>query len=117
MHRFFVPAIAAALLLPAASAAAEEFDLTCAWDLGARFQLKISEKGVAKNGRPLAEQVKISEEEVAWHESGMTGAEYDITISRRSGVMVATTFNKSYNRKVENKAICVKSEGSEQPGF
>jgi hypothetical protein len=117
MYKFIRPAIAAALSFLAARATAEEFALTCAWDLGSKFQLTISEKGVAKNGKAMAEQVTINEEQVAWHQAAVSGYDYDYTIDRHSGVLVASSFSKSYNRKVENKAICVKTEGSEQPGF
>jgi hypothetical protein len=117
MHKLIRPAIAAALTFSAGKAAGEEFSLTCAWDLGSKFQLTINEKGVAKNGKPMAEQVTISEEQVAWHQAGVSGYDYDYTIDRHSGVLVASSFSKTYNRKVENKAICVKAEGSEQPGF
>jgi hypothetical protein len=117
MYKSIVPLIAAALLFSTAGAMAEEFALTCAWDLGSKFLLTITENGVSKNGRASASPVTINEDQVSWHEAGVTGYDYDYTIDRHSGVLTATTFSKAYNRKVENKAICVKTAGSEQPGF
>jgi hypothetical protein len=117
MYKFIMPVIAAALLLSAVRVKAAEFALTCAWDLGSKFQLTINEKGVTKNGRAASDQVTINEDQMSWHEAGVTGYDYDYTIDRHSGVLVASTFSKAYNRKVENKAICVKAGGSEQPGF
>jgi hypothetical protein len=117
MYKFTLPVIAAVLLISPARAEDKEFVLTCAWDLGSKFQLTINEKGVAKNGRTMSEHVTIDEDQVAWHEAGVAGYDYDYTINRHSGVLVASSFSKTYNRKVENKAICVKAGGSEQPGF
>ncbi len=117
MYKLIMPAIAVTLLFSAAKATAAEFVLTCAWDLGSKFQLTINEKGVSKNGHTITDQVSINEDQISWHEAGVTGYDYDYSIDRHSGVLVASTFSKAYNRKVENKAICVKAGGSEQPGF
>ena len=117
MYKFIMAAIAATLLYSAARAAAAEFILTCAWDLGAKFELKISDKGVIKNGHAAADQVSIDEDRITWHESSSAGFDYDYSVDRHSGILVASTFSKTYNRKVENKAICVKAGGGTGIGF
>jgi hypothetical protein len=117
MFKLIIPAIAAMLLHSAANAAPAEFALTCAWDLGGKFELKINERGVTKNGRAVSEKVSISETQVSWHEASPSGSDYEYSIDRSNGVLVASTFNKSYNRKVQNKAICVKAGAGYEPGF
>ena len=117
MFRLVMPAIAAMLLYSAGKAAGAEFILTCAWDLGSKFELKINEKGVTRNGRAVSDQVSISESEITWHEPSPFGYDYEYNLNRHSGVLVASTFSKAYNRKVENKAVCVKTGGSSEPGF
>jgi hypothetical protein len=117
MFKLIVAAIAAMLSHSAANAAPAEFALTCAWDLGGKFVLKISEQAVTKNGRAVSEKVSISETQISWHEISPSGSDYEYSIDRSNGVLVASTFNKSYNRKVENKAICVKAGAGSEPGF
>jgi hypothetical protein len=117
MFKLIMPAIAAIFLYSAANAAATELALTCAWDLGGKFELKINEQGVTKNGHAVTNQVSISEAEIIWHETAPSGHDYEYNVERRSGVLVASTFSKSYNRKVENKAVCVKAGGSSEAGF
>ena len=68
MYKFIMPAIAATLLYSAGRAAGAEFTLTCAWDLGSKFELKISDKRVLKNGHTVTEQVSINEDQISWHE-------------------------------------------------
>jgi hypothetical protein len=117
MHKLIMPAIAATLLFSAVQAAAAEFALICAWELGSKFELKIDDKGVIKNGHPAADLVSISEDAIKWHETSSVGYDYDYSVDRHTGVLIAATFSKTYNRKVENKAICVKAGGGEEPGF
>jgi hypothetical protein len=117
MHKPIMPAIAPMLLFSAGSAAGAEFSLTCAWELGSKFELKISDNGATKNGRAASDQVSISESQITWHEVSLTGADYEYGANRHTGVSIASTFSNTYNRKVENKAICVKSGGSEEKGF
>ncbi len=117
MYKLIMPAIAATLLFSAAKAAAAEFILTCAWDLGSKFDLKINDKGVSRNGRAASDQVSISEGQISWHEVSSAGFDYDYSVDRHTGVLVANTFSKTYNRKVENKAICVKASGGDEMGF
>ncbi len=117
MYKLIMPAIAATLLLLAGRAAGAEFTLTCAWDLGSKFEIKISDKTVIKNGRTVTDQAVANEEQISWHETSSAGFDYDYSINRHSGVLIASTFSKTYSRKVENKAICVKAGGGSEPGF
>ena len=117
MFKLFMPVIAVMLLYPAAKAATTEFLLTCAWDRGGQFNLKINEQGVIKNGHKVTDKVSISDDQISWHETASSGYEYEYKVSRRSGVLSATTFSKMHNRKIENKAVCVKASGSSGAGF
>ncbi len=117
MFKLIMPAIAAMLIYSATNAAATELVLTCAWDLGGKFELKINEQGVTKNGHAVTSQVSISETEIVWHETAPSGHDYEYNVDRHSGVLAASTFSTTYNRKVVNKAVCVKAGGSSEAGF
>jgi hypothetical protein len=117
MFKLFISVIAVMLLYPAARATATEWVLTCAWERGGKFDLKINEQGVTKNGRVVTDDVSISEDRIVWHETAPSGHDYEYNLNRHSGVLVASTFSGSYNRKVENKAVCVKTSGSSGAGF
>ena len=117
MFKLIMLAIGAMFLYSAGKAASAEFILTCAWDLGGKFELKINDNGVIKNGRTVSDQVSISETQVTWREASPTGFDYEYNVNRQSGLLVATSFSKAYNRKVENKALCVKAGGGSEAGF
>jgi hypothetical protein len=117
MFKLIMLAIAAMFLYSSGKAASAEIILTCAWDLGGKFELKISDNGVIRNGHAVSDQVSISESQITWHEASPSGLDYEYNIDRQSGLLVASSFSKMYNRKVENKAVCVKAGGSSEAGF
>ena len=117
MFKLIMLAIAAMFLYSAGNAAGAEFILTCVWDRGSKFELKISDTGVIRNGHTVSDQVSISESEVIWREASPAGLDYEYNVNRQSGLLVAGSFSKTYNRKVENKAVCVKAGDSSEPGF
>ena len=104
MYKLILPAFAAMLLFSAGRAAGAEFTLTCAWERGGKFELKISNSRVFKNGHTVSDQVSISDSQITWHETSLAGFDYDYSMDRQSGILIATTFSKMYSRKVEDKA-------------
>jgi hypothetical protein len=117
MFKIIMLAIAAMFLYSAGNAAGAEFILTCAWDRGSKFELKIGDNGVIRNGHIVSYQVSINESQVIWHEASPSGLDYEYNVNRQSGLLVANSFSKMYNRKVENRALCVKAGASSEPGF
>ena len=115
MFKLIMLAIAAMFLYSAGNAAGAELILTCVWDRGSQFELKINDNGVIRNGHTVSDQVSISESQVIWHEASPAGLDYEYNVNRQSGLLVASSF--MYNRKVENKALCVKAGGGSDPGF
>lgn len=117
MFKLIMLAIAPMFLYSAGKAAGAEFILTCAWGLGSKFDLRIDDNGVNKNGNKITDQVSISEDQIIWRDNSVSGYDYEYNLNRHSGVLVASSFSKTYNRKVENRALCVKAGGSSEPGF
>jgi hypothetical protein len=115
MFKLIMLAIAAMFLYSAGNAAGAELILTCVWDRGSQFELKINDNGVIRNGHTVSDHVSISESQVIWHEASPAGLDYEYNVNRQSGLLVASSF--MYNRKVENKALCVKAGGGSDPGF
>ena len=112
MYKLIIAAIAGTLFYSAGSAAGAEFTLTCAWERGGKFELKITNDGVLKNGHTVSAQVSISDSQITWHEYSSAGYDYDYSVDPQTGILTASTFSKMYSRKVEDKAICVKAGGA-----
>lgn len=118
MYRVNLLAAVAMCLFSAGRAASEEFVLTCSWERGATFKLKISGSSVIKNGRNATGQVSTSEDLISWHDTPLPGIDYEYNLDRHTGILVATAFSKLYNRKLTDKALCVKvGDGTTGPGF
>ena len=111
MHKVILSAIVAMLFFSAGRAAGEETYLFCAWERGATFELKISDSGVIKNGRAVSDKVSTSGDLIRWHETPIPGTDYEYNVDRHTGVLIASGFSNMSNRKVENKALCVKLGG------
>lgn len=117
MYKVILPAFAAMLLFSAGRAAGAEFDLTCVWERGAKFEIKISDNGVIKNGHKASNQVSISESLISWHETPISGVDYEYNVDRHTGILIATAFSRLYNHKVEDRGLCMTAGGAPGDGF
>ncbi|MGO8777570.1 MAG: hypothetical protein ACLQKK_01420 [Rhodomicrobium sp.] len=110
--------LATAALFASASgrAAGEELLLTWVWDRGGQFYLQIG-SGVIRNGHTVSKAVSMSGYAIAWHETSPAATDYEYNIDRRTGVFIASTFSKLFDRTVENRGLCVKAGSSAEVGF
>ncbi len=116
MQKLVLPAIAAIFAFASVGAAGEELLLTCVWDRGGQFDLRIG-NGVIKNGHKISDAVSIGDHSITWHEVSPTATDYEYNVDRGTGVFVASTFSKMFDRKVENRGLCVKAGSTPKLGF
>ncbi len=116
MQKLVLPAIAAMFAFASVGTAGEELLLTCVWDRGGQFDLRIG-NGVIKNGHKVSDAVSISDYSITWHEASPIATDYVYNVDRGNGVFIASTFSKLFDRKVESKGLCVKAGSTLKLGF
>ncbi len=116
MRKLVLPAIAALFAFASGGAAGEELLLTCVWDRGGQFDLRIGSSAI-RNGHTVSKAVGMSDYAIAWHEVSPAATDYEYNLDRRTGVFIASTFSKLFNRKVENRGLCVKAGSPAEVGF
>jgi len=80
-----------------------------------KFDLRIG-NGVSRNGQKIADVFSISDRFVTWHEVSPTATDCEYSADRRTGVLIASTFSKLFDRKVENRGSCIKPENTPKIG-
>jgi hypothetical protein len=113
MRKLIAPAMAAAFVFSAGGAAGEELLLTCVWDRGGIFELRIG-GGVIRNGQKITDAVTVTDGSISWSEASPVATAYEFSINRRNGVLIASAFSKLYDRKIENRGLCAKVESKPQ---